>query len=76
MLPAFNIALQTAGNPDPRRCVMIDDLQHTVRVAHQLGLFSILYGSDISEPGSDANATLADWGKLPELLARGSDHES
>ncbi len=76
MPPAFKIALETAGNPDPHRCVMIDDLPHTIRVARELGLFSILYGSDMSEPGFEANATLADWGKLPELLTGGTNHES
>ena len=68
MPPAFTIALQAAGDPDPRSCVMIDDLPHTTRMARQLGLFSILFGTAESQPGADANATLADWSKLPDIL--------
>jgi pyrimidine 5'-nucleotidase len=69
MPAAFDIALRLAGESDPRRCAMIDDLPRTTRAARQHGLFSILYGH--SEPHPDADATLTDWARLPELLTNG-----
>jgi putative hydrolase of the HAD superfamily len=69
MPEAFAIALKMAGETDPRRCVMIDDLPRTTRAARQQGLYSILYGA--SEPHPDADAVLTDWARLPDLLKNG-----
>ncbi len=66
MPAAFEIALRLAGESDPRCCAMIDDLPRTTRAARAQGLFSILYGA--TEPHPDADATLTDWSRLPELL--------
>lgn len=66
MPESFEIAQTLAGEPDPRRCVMIDDLPHTTRAARQRGLFSLLYGQ--SEPHPDADAVFSDWSRLPALL--------
>jgi pyrimidine 5'-nucleotidase len=66
MPDSFAIALKAAGETDPSRCVMIDDLPRTTRAAHDLGLFSVLYGQ--AEPHPDADAAFVDWNKLPELL--------
>ena len=66
MPESFQIALRMAGENDPGRCVMIDDLPHTTRAARQAGLFSILYGAKDSHP--DADATLTDWRNLPSIL--------
>jgi pyrimidine 5'-nucleotidase len=66
MPESFEIAQTLAGEPDPRRCVMIDDLPHTTRAARQQGLFSLLYGK--SEPHPDADAVFSDWSHLPALL--------
>jgi putative hydrolase of the HAD superfamily len=66
MPQSFQIALETAAETDPRRCAMIDDIPRTTRVAREQGLFSILYGVENSHP--EADAALADWTKLPELL--------
>jgi pyrimidine 5'-nucleotidase len=63
---AFALAMQTAGECSPTRCVMIDDLPHTTRAAKSLGLYSLLYGAESS--GSDADAAFSDWGALPGLL--------
>ena len=70
MLPAFKIALQTAGDPPPQHCVMIDDMPHTTRAARQLGIFSILYAAAASHPILDADAVLLDWAALPALLTK------
>jgi putative hydrolase of the HAD superfamily len=66
MPESFQIALQVAGESDPRRCVMIDDLPHTTRAAREAGLFGVLYGQRAPHPDSDA--VLDDWRRLPALL--------
>ncbi len=66
MPEAFTAALKAAGEDDPQRCVMIDDLPRTTRAARALGMFSILYGADGGHP--DADATLTDWNQLKDLL--------
>ncbi len=63
---SFEIAQTLAGEPDPRRCVMIDDLPRTTRAARQRGLLALLYGK--SEPHPDADAVFSDWSRLPALL--------
>lgn len=67
MPQAFKIALDIAGAPDPQTCAMIDDIPRTTRAAREQGLFAILYGAEKSHP--EADASLADWSKLPELLS-------
>lgn len=66
MPASFEIALKAAGETDPARCVMIDDLSRTTRAARDFGLFGVLYGQE--EPHPDADATFTDWSKLPHLL--------
>ncbi len=63
---AFALAMQTAGESVPGRCVMIDDLPHTTRAARDLGLFALLYG--VEAGGTDADAAFRDWRSLPGLL--------
>jgi len=66
MPESFEIALKAAGETDPARCVMIDDLPRTTRAAMNAGLYGILYGQ--SGPHPDADACFDDWTKLPALL--------
>lgn len=66
MPESFEIAMRMAGESDPGRCVMIDDLPRTTRAAREAGLFSILFGQD--RPHPDANATLANWNELATVL--------
>jgi pyrimidine 5'-nucleotidase len=66
MPESFVAAMKAAGETEPSRCVMIDDLPHTVQAARQAGMFSILYGC--SGPHPDADACLTDWSDLPRLL--------
>ena len=66
MPESFAMALQLAGEPDARHCVMIDDLPRTTRAAREQGMFSILYGAD--EPHPDASAVLSDLSQLSALL--------
>jgi pyrimidine 5'-nucleotidase len=64
---ALTIALEKAGEPDPRRCALIDDLRHTTRAARDFGFYSLLYGD--GAPGEDADAAFTSWSDLPDLLS-------
>jgi putative hydrolase of the HAD superfamily len=66
MPESFAIAMDLADEPDPRKCVMIDDLPRTTRAALEVGMASLLYGSDI--PTSDASGVFTNWNDLPILL--------
>jgi len=66
MPESFAIAMDLADEPDPRRCVMIDDLSRTTRAALNVGMASLLYGCD--EPTEDASGVFTDWAQLPILL--------
>jgi putative hydrolase of the HAD superfamily len=66
MPESFAIAMELADEPNPRKCVMIDDLPRTTRAALDLGMASLLYGRD--EPSSDASGVFTDWDHLPILL--------
>src|ERR1700690_1973033 len=58
---AFKIALSIAGESDPSKCVMMDDLPHTPRAAKDFGLYAILYGKSPLAPDMDAG--FYDWGQ-------------
>ncbi len=66
MPESFAIAQDLSDEPDPRKCVMIDDLPRTTRAALDAGMASILYGTE--EPTSDASGVFMDWAHLPILL--------
>jgi putative hydrolase of the HAD superfamily len=66
MPESFAIAMDLANEPDPRKCVMIDDLPRTTRAALNVGMASLLYGCD--EPTEDASGVFTDWTHLPILL--------
>ena len=66
MPESFAIAQELADEPDPRKCVMIDDLPRTTRAALNAGMASLLYGTD--EPTSEASGAFTDWTHLPTLL--------
>ncbi len=63
---AFAMAMQAAGESTPSRCIVIDDLPHTVKAAKALGLYSVLYGAGASD--ADSDAAFDDWRQLPALL--------
>jgi len=66
MPESFAIAQELADEPDPRKCVIIDDLPRTTRAALEVGMPSILYGTE--EPTEDASGVFTDWNHLPILL--------
>jgi putative hydrolase of the HAD superfamily len=68
MLESFAIAMELADEPDPRKCVVIDDLPRTTRAALDVGMASLLY--DCDEPSVDASGVFTDWNHLPILLGQ------
>jgi len=66
MPESFEIAMKIAGESDPSRCVMIDDLPRTVRAAKQAGMTGILYGGTAAN--GDADAGFSDWNELRGIL--------
>ena len=66
MPESFAIAMKIAGETDPSKCVMIDDIHSTTRAAHEAGLFSILYHSTLNDGAADAHLT--DWNELLYIL--------
>ena len=68
MPEAFEIAMKLAGETDPSRCVMIDDLTRTTSAAREAGMSSLLYGAESSN--GDANASFTNWQDLPNLLEK------
>lgn len=66
MPESFAIAQELANEPDPRKCVVIDDLPRTTRAALEAGMASLLYGTD--EPTTAASGVFTDWSHLPILL--------
>jgi pyrimidine 5'-nucleotidase len=68
MPESFAIAMELANEPDPRKCVMIDDLPRTTRAALEVGMASLLYGCE--EATEDASGAFTDWTHLPILLGQ------
>lgn len=66
MPESCQIAMKIAGESDPSKCVMIDDLHRTTRAAREAGLFSILCNP--SHVNGDADAHLTDWAELKGIL--------
>jgi putative hydrolase of the HAD superfamily len=70
MPESFGIAMKVAGETDPSRCVMIDDLPRTTRAAKSAGMFSILFGE--TAVNDEANAGFSDWNELIKILESNS----
>jgi pyrimidine 5'-nucleotidase len=66
MRESFEIAMKIAGESDPARCVMIDDLARTTRAAREAGMFSILYHDEWTT--GDADTHFTDWNELTGIL--------
>jgi putative hydrolase of the HAD superfamily len=66
MPESFAIAMKAAGETDPSRCVMIDDLARTTRAAKSEGMFSIQFGE--KSVNGDAHASLSNWNELINIL--------
>ncbi len=69
---AFARAMQIAGESDPSRCALIDDLLPITRAAKAFGWYAILYreATPALPPPSEAeaDAVMNYWDQLPALL--------
>ncbi|MFC2028376.1 pyrimidine 5'-nucleotidase [Chloroflexota bacterium] len=68
MTPAFNIALDIAGETSAANCVLIDDLPATTKAGKKLGFYTILFGKHIKNQIADAY--LDDLKGLPAIISR------
>jgi pyrimidine 5'-nucleotidase len=50
---AYRRAMAIAGETFPVRCLMLDDSTRNLEPAHRLGIFTVLVGSDRSDPAAD-----------------------
>ncbi len=66
MPESFAMAMQLAGETDPSRCVMIDDIDRTTQAARKAGLRTILVAENFSREQADAQLT--HWRDLPAIL--------
>lgn len=66
MPEAFQLALAAAGNPDPRKCVLLDDQGRITRQARSMGMYTVLVGKD--SPGFEADESLPRLADLPSLI--------
>jgi len=66
MAESFAIAMKIAGETDPSRCVMIDDIDRTTQAARKAGLRSILVADTVTPEQADARLT--HWRDLPAIL--------
>jgi len=66
MPESFQLALAAAGNPDPHKCVLLDDQGRVTRAARSLGMYTVLVGKD--DPGFVADEALSDLAELPLLV--------
>lgn len=55
MPEAYRKALDLAGEPDPARCIFVDDAAHNLKPAGELGMFTIRVGGPIANHCCDAS---------------------
>jgi pyrimidine 5'-nucleotidase len=64
---AYQRAMSLAGEPDPQRCILLDDAPANLLTAHRLGFWTILVGGNgCSEPGVDLSIPALS--ALPEVM--------
>lgn len=73
MPQAFEIAMRIAGENDPSKCALIDDIARTTRAAKEAGWFSVLAHNAYLK--GDAHAHLTDWRELTIILENGNGHK-
>ncbi len=66
MPESFQVALQAAGNPEPRNCALLDDQGRNTRQARALGMYTVLVGRE--SPGFEADEALENLADLPALI--------
>jgi putative hydrolase of the HAD superfamily len=66
MTEAFQIALQSAGEQDPTRCVLVDDLPRNLAAARQFGFFTVCLGC--REPSDKYHAAIQHLSELGQVI--------
>jgi len=66
MPESFQKALEAAGNPEPRNCVLLDDQGRITRAARALGMYTVLVGKE--DPGFDADEAILRLSDLPAVM--------
>ena len=66
MPESFQRAMLRAGESDPRRCVLIDDMLRNIAGAREFGMRTVLFGEDHQQSGADAR--LMKWFDLSKIL--------
>ena len=66
MPESFKLALAAAGDPDPRKCALLDDQGRITRAARAQGMYTVLVGKD--DPGFEADEALTTLSDLPALM--------
>jgi pyrimidine 5'-nucleotidase len=64
---AYQIALQTAAEEDPTRCVLVDDAPRNLAAARQLGFFTVCLGS--RAPSSEYHVGILHLSDLDQVIA-------
>ena len=52
-IQAYRMALDLAGEPDPQRCILIDDSPSNLAPAQEIGFTTVLVGEDQNCPAAD-----------------------
>ncbi len=65
---AFRRAMKIAGESDPERCLLADDLLQTLKKARQMGFYTVLVGD--SPSNNTAHAHITNIKELPQVIER------
>jgi FMN phosphatase YigB (HAD superfamily) len=63
---AYYLAMQIAGESDPKKCMIFDDSPRNLAGASRLGFFTVLVGKD--DPDADACTTIRSLKEIPSAL--------
>ena len=66
---AFSVALEKAGNPDPTRCLFVDDRSPNLDAARALGMHTVLV--DPAATSADSHIVIRKLSELPDALVQG-----
>ena len=65
---AFQIALKHAGNPDPKHCILIDDMLFNLQAAHKLGFGTIQVSQKAPNTASGVDAHIQKISELSRVI--------
>ncbi len=65
---SYEIALKTVGNPDPRRCLFLDDRAENLDTARELGIYTV----QVKPKPDGTHPAITKLAELPEFLRQTS----